>query len=170
MPVAPAHTRAVRRGPLAGASIRSARKSDVKALVRVENSSFRDYYRPHRFTEDDFLRYLGKPNTLALVARARRTVVGYALGPAPLAGHPRTARLDSIAVVPAERGRGAGGHLLRRFMRLAKARGCRRVSLEVAVPNVEARRLFEHADFRSTRRLTRYYSSTADAVRLRAAL
>ena len=160
MPVAQARTRAARREPVAGVSIRSARKGDVHALVRVENSSFHNYYRPHRFTEDDFLRYLGN----------RDTIVGYALGPAPLAGHPRSARLDSIAVVPGERGWGAGSRLLRRFMRAAKARGCRRISLEVAVPNVEARRLFEHADFRPVRTLTRYYSSTADAVRLKAAL
>jgi len=170
VPVAHARPRAARREPLVRVSIRRARKSDVQALVRVENSSFHNYYRPHRFTEDDFLRYLGKPNTLALVARARNTIVGYALGPAPLARYPRSARLDSIAVVPGERGWGAGSRLLRRFMHGAKARGCRRISLEVAVPNVEARRLFEHADFRPIRTLTRYYGSTADAVRLTAAL
>ena len=61
-------------------SIRRARKTDVPQLVAVEIAAFRDYYRPHRLRAADFLAYLAKPETLALVAEAPGGVVGYALG------------------------------------------------------------------------------------------
>jgi ribosomal-protein-alanine N-acetyltransferase len=144
--------------------------SDCAELVRLEVESFRDYYRAHRFTAEDFLRYLAKANTLAIVADTGGRLTGYALGPAPLTGHPRSARLDSIAVQPGTRARGLGSRLLARFLRDAKARGCRRVSLEVAVPNEAARRLFDRAGFRTLRTLPGYYGGTIDAVRLRASL
>ena len=151
-------------------SIRRARKTDVPALVALEIAAFRDYYRPHRLRAPDFLAYLARPATLVLVAESRGGVVGYALGAAPVSGHPRVARLDSIAVARADEGRGTGHRLLHRFMRSARARGCRRMSLEVALPNPRARRLFETAGFRPVRTLVGYYDGAVDAVRLHATL
>ena len=144
--------------------------TDIPKLLKIEDASFVGYYRAHRFTEADFARYLGHANVVFLVAHDRDALTGYVVGFAPIAGHPQTARLDSIAVLPGRRGHGAGRQLLQRFMRTASLRGCRRMTLEVAVRNERARQLFEQAGFRPTRRLLQYYGGTADAVRLQAAL
>ena len=151
--------------------LRSMRRGHVEQLVALEAKAFRSFYRPHRFTEKDFLRYLERDNTIALVAvKPGNVVVGYVLGVAPTTRYRQAARLDSIAVARAWRARNIGQRLLRRFLRVAHTRGCRYVSLEVAEQNAPARRLFGEAAFRRLRRLPRYYSASTDALRLRATL
>ena len=148
-------------------SIRKARFADVDALTDVENRCFRSYYRDHRLAGEDFERYLRDPRTLALVAAADGDVIGYILGHAPVPAHPQTARVDSVAVLKPWRHHGVARRLLRRFLTMSRGRGCRRVYLEVGVPNEGAQTLFEQAQFKRYRRLSRYYGGATDAVRLR---
>ena len=154
--------RKARRGPV---TIRKGRPSDVAALSAIEVRCFRSYYRDHRWTAEDFDRLLRDPRTLALVAADRRDVIGYILGQAAAPGHRQTARIDSVALLKGWRGHGVATRLVRRFLATSRRRGCRRIYLEVGVPNRDAKALFAQAQFRPYRRLPGYYG-TADAVRL----
>jgi len=151
-------------------TIRKGRPADVGALTDIENRCFRAYYRDHRLAEKDFERSLRDPRTLVLVAANDRDVVGYILGQAPVPAHRQTARVDSLAVLKPWRHHGVARRLLQRFLTMSRGRGCRRVYLEVGVPNEEARALFEQAQFQHYRRLKRYYGGATDAVRLRRVL
>jgi len=151
-------------------TIRKARRVDVGGLTEVENRCFRSYYRDHRLADEDFERYLRDPRTLVLVAAVHDDVIGYILGHAPVPGHAQTARVDSLAVLKSWRHHGVARRLLRRFLTMSRNRGCRRVYLEVGVPNEDAQTLFAQADFRHYRRLRRYYGGATDAVRLRRVL
>ena len=156
-----------RRGAV---TLRKGRPSDVAALTDIEVRCFRSYYRDHRLTAEDFDRLLRDPRTLALVAADRRDVIGYILGQVPVPGHGQTARIDSLALLEGWRGHGVAGRLLRRFLAVSRRRGCRRIYLEVAAPNGNARALFAQAQFRPYRRLPGYYGGAVDAVRLRKVL
>ena len=59
-------------------------------------------------------------------------------------------------VVPELRGKGTGRVLLAELVAAARARGDRRVLLEVFESNTAARALYEHAGFRTTTRLVGY--------------
>ena len=151
-------------------TIRKGRPSDVAALTDIEVRCFRSYYLDHRFSAEDFDRLLRDPRTLTLVAAARRDVIGYILGHAPVPGHRQSARIDSVALLKDWRGRGVATRLVQRFLALSRRRGCRRIHLEVGARNWDARTLFTQAQFRPYRRLPGYYGDAADAVRLRKVL
>lgn len=66
-----------------------------------------------------------------------------------------TAWLDELYVVPASRGRGVGGALLRRALREARREGCESLHLEVVRGHGRAARLYVREGFQRLPR-TRY--------------
>lgn len=143
---------------------REAKPPDVADLVDIERRCFQSYYRPHRFDDKAFHYYLRLPGSITEVALRGGRLVGYVLGIVQHGRLRRIARLYSLAVLAQARGGGIGGRLLRDFMKRARARGARRVRLEVAVRNAAARGLFERAGFRSVARLKDYYGARIDAL------
>jgi ribosomal protein S18 acetylase RimI-like enzyme len=77
----------------------------------------------------------------------------------------RVARLYSIAVAHAARGRGLGEALLSAAERTALARGCQRLRLEVRQDNAGAIRLYERLGYRRFGAYSGFYEDGADAWR-----
>jgi len=101
-----------------------------------------------------------------LVAAIHGKVVGYAL-----AFHGETlAEIHSIAVKPAQRGRGVAFALLRRVIALLRRRGFETVSLNVRLENEAAIRLYRKLGFQRVRRVNGYYEDGAPAWRMRGTL
>lgn len=73
------------------------------------------------------------------------------------------ARIYSLAVDPACRGRGLGAALIERIARRTK----RRLSLEVRVDNQPARALYERLGFVAGETLPDYYADGTDGIRYR---
>lgn len=128
--------------------------------MRIENSSFGcDAW--HRAA---FLDYLDRPaKSVFLVATIHRRAVGYAL-----AFHSGIrAEIHSIAVAPAQRGRGVAVRLLNRIMASLRRRGFKTVSLNVRLENEAAIGLYRKLGFQRTRRVNGYYDDGAPAWRMR---
>jgi ribosomal protein S18 acetylase RimI-like enzyme len=82
-------------------------------------------------------------------------------------GHGRVARLYSLAVDPAARGRGIGGRLLDACAEHARVRSFKEFRLEVAEANEPALALYRRAGFELFGRRRAYYADGSDALRLR---
>ena len=76
------------------------------------------------------------------------------------------ARLYSIAVAEAARGKGLGARLLAACEEQALARGCRALRLEVRATNKSAHRLYDAAGYRVIARLESYYPDGEAAHRM----
>jgi len=146
--------------------LRLAVAADVPELAAFERRVFRTYYAAHRFSAEQFARYLGQPRTIAHVITDHRRIVGYSLG-VLIFRHQPIARLVSLAVHADYRGEGIGSALLRRFLTAARRRGAHAVYLETAEPNTAALALFGRHGFIPVRRLPRYYTERVDGIRLR---
>jgi ribosomal-protein-alanine N-acetyltransferase len=71
-------------------------------------------------------------------------------------------KINNIAVLEAERGRGLGEALLRDILREGQAAGCTDAELEVRPSNATARRLYGRNGFREARRRRGYYRDTGE--------
>lgn len=80
------------------------------------------------------------------------------------------AEVLTLAVLPTLRRQQLGRALLRAAMTEARQRGAATMTLEVAVGNVAARALYQHAGFVQVGRRRRYYADGADALVLQARL
>jgi ribosomal-protein-alanine N-acetyltransferase len=139
--------------------IRRAQADDLPSIVRIENKSFdRDAW-----DRDLFLDYLAQSaKSVFLVATIDHRIVGYAL-----AFQSRTrAEIHSIAVAPAERGRGVAVALLRRILALLRRRGFQTVSLNVRLENTAAIGLYRKLGFQRVRRVNGYYQDGAPSWRM----
>lgn len=81
--------------------------------------------------------------------------------------HGRVARLYSLAVDPAARGRGIGARILDACADEARQRGFQEFRLEVAEANEPALALYGKAGFEPFARRCAYYADGSDALRLR---
>lgn len=143
-----------------------ASKSDILDLVALENACFNtDFYRPHRFSWSQFASYLRNPRAIFFIAIQQGVLLGYIAGYRGARSQPVSARIESLAVAQAVQTRGMGGLLLRHSMEVTQ-RGCTRVTIEVAVANRSARRFFSHRGFKEAGRLTTYYDSQYDGIRM----
>jgi ribosomal-protein-alanine N-acetyltransferase len=141
-------------------SIRRARVDDLTSILRIEKKSFaRDAW-----DREAFVDYLSQPGkSVFLVAIINGTILGYAL-----AFHGRTrAEIDSVAVAPAQRGRGVAVALLKRVIVSLRQRGFGTISLNVRLENEAAIRLYQKLGFRRVRRINGYYEDGAPAWRMR---
>jgi ribosomal-protein-alanine N-acetyltransferase len=98
-----------------------------------------------------------------MVALMDRRVVGYAL-----AFHDKTrAGIDSLAVTPAQRGKGVAFALMKRVIGILRRRGFRAVSLNVRLENKAAIQLYRKLGFQRVRRVNGYYADGAPSWRMR---
>jgi ribosomal-protein-alanine N-acetyltransferase len=141
-------------------SIRQATRHDLTGVVRVEKASFgHDAWKRKWFAD-----YLAEPNCAFLVAVKGKSVAGYAL-----ALHIRTrSELDSIAVAPSHRGRGAAAALMNRLQTLLRRQGVSTMTLMVRLDNTAAIALYRKFGFTRERRINGYYEDRAPAWRMRA--
>jgi [ribosomal protein S18]-alanine N-acetyltransferase len=140
---------------------------ELRQLAELERDSFTSYYRPHRFTLDDFRRYLRSTKTLGFVAHSGSRPIGYVLGTVNTYHGERVAVLDSVAVTPLAQGKGIGKQLASRFLDEARRRGCERVVLAVSELNSTALGMYERLGFRPFRRFRNYYRDGIPASYLR---
>ena len=169
------------RDDRAGASIvrpsivRLANDSDRPALVALEAASFAH----DRITPRSWRRLLARPSALILVAG---NTPGSAASHRPHANIPdqgiagalvllfrrgsRVARVYSLAVAAADRGRGIARMLLDQAASAATARNCRTVRLETRLDNTAAQSLFHREGFAVTGRTDAYYEDGMAALRL----
>jgi ribosomal-protein-alanine acetyltransferase len=150
MPVARATTRT---------RVRRARRGDHAALLALERRSFRG----DRLSPRQLRRHLDNRRAWLAVAERNGAVLGDAL--LLFRAGSAIARLYSIAVAPEARGAGVGARLLRAAEAAARARGCRRLRLEVRADNAAAIALYEARGYRRFGRRPGYYDDGADAWR-----
>ena len=146
--------------PAAPPAVRRACKSDLEAIEAVENSSFD----ADRFSRSALKRLLVAMTADCRVAEIEGKVVGYAA--VLFRAGTLVARIYSIAVDPAYRGRGVAQGLIASVERAAQARGARSLRLEVRASNRSALSLYERAGFTFLERKPGYYQNGEDALRL----
>lgn len=145
-----------------GGSIRyrQAERDDLDALLQIEQQSFRSDLLSRRQ-----LRYLlTRANAFTLLAASGSTVVGYCIYLTPAL--PRPARLYSLAVSPAFRGRGIASTLIKKVLDHSRRLGYAHCRLEVRKKDRKARRLYEGFGFVKLEELAQYYQDGADGIRM----
>ena len=145
--------------------VRPTSKSDLDALLTVEQHCFNVYYYDYYMLDRrDFEFYLEDTDCLFLAADHEARVVGYILGPVDSWREPPSVHIDSIAVLPEAQRKGIGSRLLRSFVTEAGRQGCTRVTLEVSTANKAGLAFFTKHGFCGTRRLPNYYGKGLDGL------
>lgn len=134
---------------MTGYRLRAASQADAPEIARLHGESFA---RPWSARE---VAALLAPPGAALVTsdHADGTLAGFIIGRIVV----DEAEILSVAVASSGRRRGKGRTLVRAFLDLASARGARRIFLEVAAGNSNARALYERAGFQVTGVRRAYY-------------
>lgn len=130
--------------------LRPAHATDLPDLLAIEARFPGD-----RLSARQFRHHLGNPRARLRVAAAGPEVAGYHL--VLLRAGSAWARLYSIAVDPAARGRGLGRRLLADAETQARIAGRRGLRLEVRQDNAAAVALYEAAGYRRLAALPAYY-------------
>lgn len=145
-------------------TLRNAQEADFDTLVALE----RDTFVSDRMSPRQWRFHLDNPHARVRVLQLDAEICGasvlfYRRGSG-------IARLYSMAVARAQRGRGFGELLLCDAIDLARDRGAKEMRLEVREQNASARRLYERHGFTLWRRLPAYYEDGSDGMRLRCVL
>ncbi|HEX6927945.1 MAG TPA: peptidase C39 family protein, partial [Gammaproteobacteria bacterium] len=140
--------------------IRTATLADLDALYDLETRSFDS----DRLSRRSFRRMITQAHADLLVYEIAGVLEGYAL----VLYHKGThlARLYSIAVDSAARGRGLGRILLQAAEAAALARGCITMRLEIRSDNTAAANLYRDSGYRQFGTWLDYYEDHADALRM----
>lgn len=128
---------------------------DLEQVLAIEQEVFG----PSAWPAESFWGELARADRHYVAAGADE-VLGYA----GLWLVPPDADVQTLAVAPAAQGRGLGRELLAHLIDTARARGCRRLQLEVRADNAAAIALYESAGFGTVRRRPRYYPDFSDAL------
>lgn len=136
-------------------AIRALKWWDLDQVLAIEQ----DVFGPTAWSAESFWGELARSDRY-YVAAGIDEVLGYA----GLWLVPPDADVQTIAVSAAAQGRGLGRVLLGHLVDEARARGCRRLQLEVRADNDAAVRLYESAGFTIVRRRPRYYPDFSDAL------
>lgn len=141
-------------------SIRRAQKSDAPALLAIEQSSFQsDCISPRQ------MRYLlNRAKALTLVATVDEQVVAYALVFVPAL--PRPARLYSIAVSEAFRGKKIALSLMQEALRAAEQKGYKTMRLEVRSTHQYTRNFYARLGFSPIKHIPHYYQDGEEAIQM----
>lgn len=145
-------------------ALRPATRADVDALVGLEQRCFPG----DRLTRARFRALLRRPSAVFIAAPDATGLAGYAL--VLFRRGSAVARLYSIAVDPAARGRGTGRRLVEAAVDLARRRGAGRLRLEVRVDNRQAIALYRALGFHDFATRRDYYDDGTDALRFEKAL
>jgi ribosomal-protein-alanine N-acetyltransferase len=144
-------------------SVRPARLSDMDRILTIERAGFGRW----AWDRNLFAEYLADCGELFLVAESGEKVIGYCIVCITRRLMGSRAHLESIAVAPAMRGKGASDALMRAVLRRVKRRGIGRMDLMVKVTNERARGFYERYGFRKIRRVLRYYEDGEDGLLFR---
>jgi len=139
--------------------IRAATPEDLDRLTALEHVSFAS----DRLTARSFRHFLAAPTATLRVAVEAGRVAGYFL--LLVRARSSVARLYSIAVDAAARGRGLASALLDDAEAAARSRGANRLALEVRADNSGAIRLYERRGYVLVGRTPDYYEDGAEARR-----
>lgn len=121
---------------------------DLSQVLAIERVSF-----PLPWGRAAFLSELINPFSRPFVAVQGGEVVGYMV----LWIQGETLHLANIAVRPDKRGQGIGTRLMEEALAVARQLGSERITLEVRVSNLPARRFYEKLGFRIKGRIKGYY-------------
>ena len=148
---------------------RSAELSDLPAAMALEQKCFTDAYPLSRRQ----LRHLQRSRSAIFVVAAREADAGSTIvgeGIALLRRHPGrdgtprlSGRIYTLAVDPAERGKGTGRRMLEVLLEELRLRGAGRVFLEVAEDNGPAIALYKCHGFEDIGKLPDYYAPSRHA-------
>jgi ribosomal protein S18 acetylase RimI-like enzyme len=140
-------------------AVRRATAGDIEAMLRLESEFPTD-----RLDRRHLRHLLVRANADVFVldhagAAIANAVTLYRRGS-------RSARLYSLAVAPAQRGRGLGATLLAAAETAASQRGCERIVLEVRPDNAAALRLYRARGYVVTGTRKEFYEDGSEALRL----
>ena len=150
-------------------TIRRFKPADMDRVLEIERASFgQDAYDRNLFAE-----YGRKCGALFLLAEGSRTVDGYSIAcifkrrgvlvkPIDL-----VASLESIAVHPRARGKGAASLLLKSTIRRLKLQRVGRITLMVRRSNAVALQFYERRGFTAVRRAPGYYEDGGEGLVMR---
>jgi ribosomal-protein-alanine N-acetyltransferase len=141
-------------------TLRAARAADLPGLLALESRFPGD-----RLSARQFRYHLANPRAVLRVLVQGPALLGYHLL-LTRAGS-RWARLYSLVVDPAARGRGLGRVLLADAERQARRAGCSGLRLEVRQDNAAANALYAAAGYHRLAPLPGYYQDGGDGWRLR---
>lgn len=144
--------------------IRKARPEDLDALVALENRCFDG----DRMSRRSYATALRNPRARVIAALDDRKLVGAAV--VLRRANSPAARLYSVAVDPALRGRGLGARLLSAAEQAARDCGAATLRLEVKERNKTALALYAKSGYGIIGRVAQYYEDGSDAQRLEKAL
>jgi len=114
------------------------------------------------YRADRVARYVRDPDTVALVARLHRQLVGFAI----MRFYDERAHLVLMAVVPAFRRRGVGRRMLGWLTESAQVAGVMSIHVELRAQNHAAHALYRAAGFAESLRIPGYYGGRETAVRM----
>lgn len=141
-------------------AVRPAGPGDLDVIDKLEAASFVT----DRFPRRNLARLLGRRSTTFLLAESKEGPAGYVL--LLFRRGTKAARLYSLAVSAAARGKGVGEMLVQSAARCAISSGCDRLRLEVRVSNGAAVRLYENSGFRVLKTLPSYYEDGETALHM----
>jgi len=147
--------------------IERASRADLTALSALELAAFAG----DRISPRSWRRLIASPSASVTVARGGHSTAGV-LGATVVLRRARSsvARLYSIAVAPAARGRGLAGRLLAQAIQHARDSGAAVLRLETRADNHTAQHLFTRHGFSPLERKAAYYQDGADALRYQKSL
>ena len=133
-------------------SIRAAERRDIPDILAIEVAQF-----PEPWTKGMLLDEISNTSTRRYtVAAERARIIGY-LGVMFVLDE---LHINTIGTLPGEEGRGVARSLLDDAWTDARSRGLRRATLEVAVSNTRAQRLYHHYGFAPVGVRKNYYERT----------
>ncbi|MFP5384371.1 MAG: GNAT family N-acetyltransferase [Gammaproteobacteria bacterium] len=141
--------------------LRAAAVTDIDELLALEESCFTT----DRLSRRNFRWMIRQANAMLLVAETPPGLAGYIL--VLFRRQSRSARIYSVAVQPAWRGKGVAEQLLAAAELAAAAVGCDGIHLEVRPENTAAIRLYEKHGYQRFGILPAFYEDGVDALRLR---
>jgi ribosomal protein S18 acetylase RimI-like enzyme len=143
---------------------RHALPADLSALLALEEASFSG----DKLSASRVRHWISADNAILLLAVTKAALLGSCL--LIRRADSSAARLYSIAIASAARGRGLGAKLLKKAEALARAEGSESVRLEVAAGNAAAIALYHKLGYREFGRKLAYYEDGQDALRMQKVL
>jgi ribosomal-protein-alanine acetyltransferase len=138
-----------------------ARRADISTIADMA-ACWIEAGLPHTWDERRIARSLADPESVVLVARSKRRIVGFAV----IQFFDRHAHLNLLAVAPGYRRRGIGRALLEWLESSARTAGTFVLRLELRAGNEAAREFYRRHGFQDAGVSTDYYAGREDALRM----
>lgn len=148
--------------PASERSVESVEALDDDALAQLFTLVYTGYHVPMH-VDAATMRYMLVASDLDRGASRLVSEGGEAVAIAMLGIRGGDGYIGGMGVAPSHRGHGLGEHVMRAVLESARARGLRRVMLEVLEPNLHAIRLYERLGFRRLRDLEVWAFPAPDA-------